>query len=97
MRKRHALGVSRERDKPRQGAVASSLELYRNGAVGFIDWLDADGSTRPRCRTVKKTMSTHRSTKLLIMIMPRTRRCWGVSDSYRAEIRWYLPRCRNAK
>ena len=23
-----------------QGAVASSLKLLRNGAVGFIDWLD---------------------------------------------------------
>src|SRR6478752_4170725 len=28
-----------QRDKPRQGAVAISLSLYRNGAVGFIDWL----------------------------------------------------------
>jgi hypothetical protein len=26
-------------DKPRQGAVASSLALTRSGAVGFIDWL----------------------------------------------------------
>jgi hypothetical protein len=23
-----------------QGAVASTLNLYRHGAVGFIDWLD---------------------------------------------------------
>jgi len=29
----------RERDKPRQGVVANTLKLYRNGAVGFIDWL----------------------------------------------------------
>src|SRR5882757_886647 len=28
-----------ERDKPRQGVVASTLNLSRNGAVGFIDWL----------------------------------------------------------
>jgi hypothetical protein len=28
-----------ERDKPRQGVVANTLELYRNGAVGFIGWL----------------------------------------------------------
>src|SRR5439155_12399566 len=26
-------------DKPRQGAVAISLSLYGNGAVGFIAWL----------------------------------------------------------
>jgi hypothetical protein len=25
-----------------QGVVASKLKLYRSGAVGFIDWLDAD-------------------------------------------------------
>jgi len=30
---------SRERDKPRQGVVAITLRLLRNGAVGFIDWL----------------------------------------------------------
>jgi hypothetical protein len=34
----------RERDKPRQGVVANTLKLFRNGAVGFIDWLD--GQTR---------------------------------------------------
>src|SRR5436309_15653511 len=26
-----------------QGGVASTLNLYRQGAVGFIDWLDASG------------------------------------------------------
>ena len=25
--------------KPRQGVVANTLDLFRNGAVGFIDWL----------------------------------------------------------
>ena len=34
----------RERDKPRQGVVASTLNLFRNGAVGFIDWLGDIGS-----------------------------------------------------
>src|SRR4030095_9139033 len=34
------LWAERERDKPRQGVVANTLKLYRNGAVGFIDWLD---------------------------------------------------------
>src|SRR5436190_8319229 len=29
----------RDRDKPRQGGVANTLKLLRNGAVGFIDWL----------------------------------------------------------
>ena len=29
-----------ERDKPRQGVVAATLDLFRNGAVGFIDLLD---------------------------------------------------------
>jgi hypothetical protein len=31
----------RERDKPRQGVVANTLNLFRNGAVGFIEWFDA--------------------------------------------------------
>jgi hypothetical protein len=30
----------RERDKPRQGAVASTLDFFRDRDVGFIDWLD---------------------------------------------------------
>ena len=25
---------------PQQGVMANTLNLYRNGAVGFIDWLD---------------------------------------------------------
>jgi hypothetical protein len=25
-----------------EGVVANTRKLYRNGAVGFIDWLDAD-------------------------------------------------------
>src|SRR5207253_10887697 len=29
-----------------QGVVASTLSLFRNGAVGFIDWLDALASPR---------------------------------------------------
>src|SRR5207248_815868 len=31
--------IMSHRDKPRQDAVASALKLYRNGAIGFIDWL----------------------------------------------------------
>src|SRR5438552_11833463 len=34
------IGAERDRDKPRQGVVANTLKLYRQGAVGFIDWLD---------------------------------------------------------
>src|SRR6266581_4143469 len=37
------LTAQRERDKPRQGVVANTLKLHRNGAVGFIDWLDLNG------------------------------------------------------
>ena len=35
-------GVFAERKHPkqRQGVVANTLNLFRNGAVGFIDWLD---------------------------------------------------------
>ena len=32
--------AQRDRDKPRQGVVAITLSFPRNGAVGFIDWLD---------------------------------------------------------
>ena len=33
-------GVSeRERDKPRHGVVANTLNLFRHGAVGFVEWL----------------------------------------------------------
>jgi hypothetical protein len=31
--------VERDTDKPRQGVVASMPNLFRNGAVAFIDWL----------------------------------------------------------
>jgi hypothetical protein len=31
--------AGRKHHKPRQGVVASTLRLLRNGAVGFIDWL----------------------------------------------------------
>src|SRR5206468_7663952 len=33
--------AGRKHHKPRQGVVANTLRLFRNGAVGFIDWLDA--------------------------------------------------------
>ena len=35
----------RERDKPRQGVVAITLNLFRGGAVGFMDWLDGLGES----------------------------------------------------
>jgi hypothetical protein len=41
----------RERDKPRQGVVANTLNLFRDGAVGFIDWLGLlDISPRDRVK-----------------------------------------------
>ena len=36
---RNRIVVTNERDKARQGIVADSLNLFRNGAVGFIGWL----------------------------------------------------------
>ena len=39
-------GLTR-RNKPRQGVVANTLKLHRNGAVGFIDWLDAAEMASP--------------------------------------------------
>ena len=33
----------RARDKPQQGIVVNTLNLHRNGAVGFIDWLGVGG------------------------------------------------------
>ena len=35
--------AGRKHHKPRQGVVASTLNLFRKGAVGFIDWLDLVG------------------------------------------------------
>ena len=29
--------------RPRHGVVANTVRLFRNGAVGFIDWLDGQG------------------------------------------------------
>src|SRR5215471_4225456 len=34
--------AQRDRNKPRQGVVAKTLETIRNGAVGFIEWLGGD-------------------------------------------------------
>jgi len=33
--------IYRDSDKARQGVVANALNVSRNGAVGFIVWLDA--------------------------------------------------------
>src|SRR5712672_685083 len=42
--------AQRERDKPRQGVVANTLNLFRNGAVGVIDWLGAKCSVTAQRR-----------------------------------------------
>jgi hypothetical protein len=42
----------REKDKPQQGDVASTLRWQCNGAVGFIDWLGR-GVARARPETGK--------------------------------------------
>ena len=33
------IGIYRDRDKPRQGVVANTLDAFRCEAVGFIAWL----------------------------------------------------------
>src|SRR6266540_1189290 len=52
----------RDGDKPRQGVVANTLNLFRNGAVGFIDWLDVWGGIR-RSAKYKVSNSAHCSEK----------------------------------
>jgi hypothetical protein len=47
----YELSAQRDRDKPRQGVVAITLKLYRNGAVGFIDWLDHSRCNLTTCNT----------------------------------------------
>src|SRR2546423_3166424 len=32
--------IQRDQDQPRQGVVANTLKFFRQGGVGFIDWLD---------------------------------------------------------
>ncbi len=36
-----------------QGVVASSLKLPRNGAVGFIDWLDLTVTLNSLCNALE--------------------------------------------
>jgi len=43
------LGLTRLENKPRYGVVANSLDLFRNGAVGFTDWLDGWRGLVERC------------------------------------------------
>jgi hypothetical protein len=45
-RTKRRMGLTRKR-QARQGAVASTVDLFRDGAVGFIDWLDGKGVLRP--------------------------------------------------
>jgi len=45
----HGTGVlapPNEKEITRAGSVASSLKLHRQGAVGFIDWLDVSCNKR---------------------------------------------------
>jgi hypothetical protein len=43
-----------------QGGVASSLKLYRNGAIGFIAWLGGRGSTPCVMRCFPKLAAARR-------------------------------------
>ena len=40
-----------------EGVVANTLNLFRNGAVGFIDWLGLIAN-KPRCEMVLATHPT---------------------------------------
>src|SRR5712691_4547512 len=64
----------RERDKPRQGVVANTLNLLRNGAVGFIDWLGLFG-----CQSLLKMLSKQGS--ILISLLFLRCRWWARIDS----------------
>src|SRR5437016_14541217 len=87
-------GAQRPPTKP--GCAASfnveivTWKFSRRSAVRWSDWLDADACTRVAWRTENKTISAHKSTKLVTMTTPRTRRCEGLSASYRAVTCWCL-------
>src|SRR6266700_3792779 len=61
-----------QRDKPRQGVVASTLNLFRNGAIGFIDWLgrchkdeNCEGKTKlPKAEAQKRPLAKTRMRKV---------------------------------
>jgi len=46
--------AGRKHHKPRQGVVTSTLNAFRGGAVGFIDWLGRKTSTNRACGRHKK-------------------------------------------
>src|SRR5437764_14176118 len=70
---RGALIIQRDRYKPRQGVAANTLRLFRNGAVGFIDWLGLFG-----CRSLLKMLSKQGS--ILISLLFLRCRWWARID-----------------
>ena len=44
-----------------QGVAANTLNLFRNGAVGFIDWLDAGVNARERSRRTRNIAAESRA------------------------------------
>src|SRR6266513_4099818 len=46
--------AERKHHKPRQGVVTSTLNAFRGGAVGFIDWLGRKTWTNRACGRHKK-------------------------------------------
>jgi hypothetical protein len=56
-----SLVAQRERGKPRQGVVANTPKLPRNGAVGFIDWLGVIARVLAYDRDQKKNNADHGS------------------------------------
>ena len=60
----------RETDKSRQGVVANTLDLFRQGAVGFIDWLDAltVATNNERSRKTEPSINDTPDTVLLLQL-----------------------------
>ena len=50
-----------QRDKAWQGVVANKLNSFRNGAVGFIDWLDEAGRTTGEALELGAAVTSHTS------------------------------------
>src|SRR5438045_8898025 len=55
-----------------QGVVANTLNAFRGGAVGFIDWLDDDSTIRGYVGLRMGTISDGRECELEMMIPTET-------------------------
>ncbi len=55
--------AGRKHHKPRQGVVANRLNLFRQGAVGFIDWLDGVQRSKSEIRIIQAACDANGSSK----------------------------------